>query len=273
VYGGENNYRYQNGAFIQQLPNVGINAMSNSRQGQLWISGYSEGQAFIGVYQSGGLEIRYNQAQLPGALGLINQILIDDLDRIWISDWLGNLFVSSAGEDFDQVDLPAEERVSVMEKGPDNKIYLLKGGLFYVVENALSFVQYGSQNSDLSTSIFRKLKVDKNGIAWLQPTGSSYMLIFNPDHSVQRINHIEVNLPQIRINDLFSDHHGDIWMATTNGLRKWEGNAFSEYCTYNSGFKIIDFSRILASGNGDVWSVAKDPLTNTNRLILAQTGI
>jgi hypothetical protein len=47
VYGGENNYRYQNGAFIQQLPNVGINAMSNSRQGQLWISGYSEDKLLL----------------------------------------------------------------------------------------------------------------------------------------------------------------------------------------------------------------------------------
>lgn len=271
LFGGGNNYRYQNGAFVQLLTNVGIFAMNNSAGGQLWVAGVKDGQSFIGVYRSGVLEIRYNQDQLPGEMDLIDQILIDDLDRVWISDWFGNLGVSSESG-FDLVDLPGEERVTVMEKGPDNKIYLLKEGLFYVVENASSFIQYESQNSDLPTSFFRRLKVDRNGTAWLQPTGSSYILNFNPDRSVKRINLNEVNLSRIGINDLFSDHQGDIWVATSNGLRKWEGHTFSEYCTYNSGFKIIDFSRILASGNGDVWSVAKDPATKANTLILAQTG-
>ncbi|GJM28249.1 MAG: hypothetical protein DHS20C17_08840 [Cyclobacteriaceae bacterium] len=273
LYGGEKNYSYQHGAFIQELPGVQIASMNSSQSGETWVAGEIDEQKIIGIYKSGTLEIIYNQSQLPNEMGPIDQFLIDDSDRVWISDLYGNLYVNSS-DGFDLVALPSQVRLSAMEKGPDNKVYVLKEGLFYVVENAATPVQFGKQNSDLPTSLFRNMKIDRDGVVWLQPGGSSdYLLQFNPDQSVKRINLIDAEIIGIRINQLASGADGTIWIATTNGIRKWENQSFSAYCKYNTGFRLLNFRQVLVASNGDIWSSARDPATQENLLVLSEAGI
>jgi hypothetical protein len=271
LYGGEVNYRYQNGVFSNPLTSTQITAMNNNG-GLLWIAGRINRQVVIGTYTEGELEIRYDLTNLLEEDTRIERLLVEGSGRVWFSDNKGNLFVNS-GNGFNRVAFSSREWVTKLLEGPDNKVYILKGGRFFIVEDAQNFVQVSRNNANIPVDFFRNLAVDGNGVAWLHPGASNPFIIqFFNDFEARRLNFRSINLVEIRINDLVTDPSGNIWAATSNGLRKWDGDSFSSYCDYNTGLDILDFSSIGVSQNGDIWSIGRDTTNLQRTLLLAQPG-
>ncbi len=271
LYGEGVNYRYQEGNIDTPLPDMRVTAMNN-RNDQIWIAGKIDQQSIIGTYINDVLEIKYDLSDLLAEEIQIDRLLVDEIDRIWFSDDDGDLYVNSGGG-FERVPFSSQQWVSKLLQGPNNNVYLLKGGRFYIVEDAQNFVQVDRDNADIPVEFFWDLAIDAEGIAWLRPTESNpFLLQFSSDFEVRRLDYREINLLEIRINDLVADPNGTIWAATSNGLRRWDGDSFSSYCDYNTGLDMLNFSSIAVGKNGNIWSIGRDTTNLQPTLLWSQTG-
>jgi len=273
LYGNEKNFLYSSGIFKNVLPVMEIRAMNNDGQGNLWITAVQEQQAIVGTYRRGEFKIKYTVDSIPGTFQTIDQILVDDLDRIWISDNTGNLYANT-GDGFKLVVTTSQNRVFNMKQGPNHSVYMLRGGNLHIFDDPKTYSQLSRENSDLTTDFFRDLEVDKDGVAWLLPSGSAaYLLQLTPDHQVNRLDFYNINLAELRVNAIETDPLGDIWAATSNGIKKWEGNSFSNYCRYNTGVGVLTFSRIVVGNDGRIWSLGRDQKNLEQRLMLSEPGL
>lgn len=272
-YGKEKNYLLVGGVFQEPLPGLEIAAMSKDSQDNIWIAGFQDGEVIIGTYLSGRFEPKFDSSDFALDFSGIDQFLVDGSNRLWVGDNFGNLHVRSENE-FDLVTGLTDGRVWTMRNGPDNSIYALKGGQFYIFESPQKFIHVGKHNSELPSDFFRTLEVDAQGVAWMQVSGSSsYLLQFMPNYQVIRLELHKINLSDIRINSLTTDLNGNIWAATSNGIKKWEGETFSKYCTYNTGVPILSFSRMAIGKSGNIWSIGKDTASLQPILMLSKAGI
>jgi len=151
---------------------------------------------------------------------------------------------------------------------------VLKGGKFYIYQSPQKFVLFDKDNSDLPAVFFRSLEVDTEGIAWLRAGSSQpYFILFKPDFKTNRLDFTDVNLAGTRVNAISSDSFGNIWVATSGGIKKWEGTSFSAYCKYNTGVPILNFTQIEVGDDGNIWSLGIDIENSEAGLMLSQPGI
>lgn len=272
-YGKEKNYVFNGVSFIEQLPGIIISALSNDKAGNLWVAGVQNDVTVLGVFRSGVFQNMYQGKDLPSSLAEVDKLLIDDNNIVWVSNKQGALFADS-GEGLEVIPMESEVRVSKMVKGPNKTVYMLKGALLYIFENPNDFVQVGKGNTDLPTDFFRTLEVDADGVAWLRVGGSApFFLNLMPNLEVRRLEYYDINLAEIRVNAISTDGLGNIWIATSNGIKKWEGGSFSRYCTYNTGVPILNFHDIIVGENGNIWSIGNHLETSQFVLMLSKTGI
>lgn len=271
LYGTSGNYLNQDGTFSNQLDGLNVRAMDNATDGNLWIGAEKDQKPLVGTYEQGELVVKYQQDDFPTDFGLINSILLDNQQRVWVCDWAGKLIVND-GSGFQSIELPTTLPVSKMIKGEGDQIYIIQGSAFYILSNAETLEQFDRSNSDFPTSYFSDLAMDNQGVVWLQPRGTNrYLVQLYPDRSVQTVD-LNRNLLGVRINSLATGPNRSIWIATTNGIRKWEGSNFSSFCTFNTGLKSLDINELKIGSNGNIWIETKDPETNKNLLILSEVG-
>jgi hypothetical protein len=271
-YGGEKNYQLVGGIFKEKLPNMKIAAMSNDSRGNLWIAGFQDGEVVIGMYQSSIFEPKFYSKDFPSSFTGINQFLVDEENRVWLSDNFGNMYAQSE-DGFDLISGFSDGRIWTIRKGPDGTVYVLKEGKFYIYQNPQKFMRFDKDNSDLPAVFFRSLEVDTEGVAWLRAGGSQpYFIQFKPNFETKRLDFANVNLAGTRVNAISSDSFGNIWVATSSGIKKWEGASFSTYCKYNTGVPILNFTQIEVGNDGNIWSLGIDLENSEARLMLSQPG-
>ena len=270
-YGGEQCHVLSDGSFKNIFPDVGVTDLQNDNQGNLWVAGFKADEPFIGTYINGQLEMEPITVPLPGGLSGIDKIFIDDLDRLWISDEEGTIFVRNHNQEYETIQVAPERRVTKILSGPDHKVYMLKGQMFLIFDPDLNPFIMNDQNSELPTDLFRDMAVDGQGVAWLRYSRPApYLVKFLPDGQVEVLDFYDINLAEARLNSLTTDHLNNLWAATSKGIKKWEGSTFSSYCTYNTGIDILEFSSIIAGENGIIWSIGEDTTSLQRKLLQAQ---
>ncbi len=272
-YGGEKNYQLISGVFQEKLPNLKIGGMSIDSQNNLWIAGFQDGEVVIGMYRSGKFEPKFYSSDFPLLFFGIGQFLVDEENRVWISDNTGNMYAQSE-DGFDLISGFDNGRVRTIRKGPDGTIYVLKGGQLFIYQNPQKFMRFDKDNSDLPAVFFRSLEVDTGGVAWLRADGSQpYFIQLMPDFETKRLDFADVNLAGTRVNAISSDSFGNIWVATSGGIKKWEGASFSNYCSYNTGVPMLHINQIAVGANSKIWSVGLDLESNDPLLMLTEAGL
>ena len=273
THGRGNNYLNINGSFSSILPGFDITSLTNDNSGTVWFAANQGSMPVIGTYNEGTYEIRYTVDDIPGSFERIDQILIDDLNRLWISENNGNLLVNT-GNGFVQVVTPSEGRIFKMKKAPNNSVYTLRAGQLYEFQDPETFTRLDKSSSDLPSDFFWNFEIDKDGTLWLLPNASSSQLIrLSPDSQVATYDFYQINLAQLRITDMASDPSGGLWVATANGIKRWEGSAFSDFCKYNTGIPALNLNRIVVGNEGNLWFLGRDPLTLVRQLVHSQPDI
>ena len=268
LYGGDNCLVFSEGISNTVLTGTRITDLQNDNQGNLWVAGTNGDESFISTYRNGELDKEPGSVSLPSGLSGIDKIFIDELDRLWVTDQEGEIFVRNADMDFEMIQVLPDGRVSKILRGPDKKIYMLKGQMFLIFGIDLNPAIMNEENSELPTDLFGDMVVDGQGVAWLRYTRPAPKLIkFWPDGQVEVLDFYDINLAEISLRSMTTDHLNNLWIATSKGIKKWEGNTFSNYCTYNAGLGILDFSSIAAGNNGIIWSIGIDTVSLERRLL------
>ena len=273
VYGRDRNFINTDGEFRSILPGIQISSITSDTNGNVWFAATEGSVPFIATYTDTGYQVKYTADDFPESFDRLDLVVIDDLDRIWISESNGNLFVDS-GDGLEKAITQGQNRVFRMKKAPNNGVYLLRGGRFYMFDGPGSFIQLNQSNSELPDEFFWNFEIDNQGAVWLLPNASATQLIrLSTNGSVSTYDFLKVNMAQLRINAMTVDASGSLWVATANGLKRWEGNEFSDYCKYNTGIPALNVNNVVVSKNGDVWSIGRDPSTLVRQMVRSQPGI
>jgi signal transduction histidine kinase/ligand-binding sensor domain-containing protein/DNA-binding response OmpR family regulator len=90
----------------------------------------------------------------------------------------------------------------------------------------------------------------------------SSLLIFVFSNAGNTFNFHKLNvtsgLSDNRVQSIAEDNYGFIWMATSNGLNRYDGYTFKQYFATNLGYDHNDFTEIYVDASGTVWLKALD---------------
>ncbi|MNK34487.1 Sensor histidine kinase LiaS [compost metagenome] len=139
-------------------------------------------------------------------------------------------------------------REILFDKKIDNKIYLLtyqKG--VYVLENGATRLFF--QNPDIDT--YYSLEQDNKGNMWVGSERGAYLI--GKDGIITRFNG-ENGLSDNQVDKIFSDAENNIWISCfSDGIYKYEGDAFIRYNTFKGQNVAYPISGIAADKNDRLW--------------------
>ena len=209
-YGGQRNYQLVSGLFEERLKNVEIKALGNDSSDKLWVAGLVDDQLILGVYEDGTLQTKFTVNDFDKPILSVDRMLVDALDRIWISDSQGNLFAQDSEGRFQSIEVIPERRISKMSRGLDSTVYMIKGGLLVKFDGPKEFSILNSENTDLPIDFFGDLEVDSQGNVWLSNNGvSPSMIKLMPDLQIEKYHFYDINMAEQRLNAMTTDQSGE----------------------------------------------------------------
>src|SRR3569833_3357784 len=82
------------------------------------------------------------------------------------------------------------------------------------------------------------------------------------DALVTTLFDVDQGLPQSSVKDILQGRNGDLWVATQEGLARFDGQKFSVYNTRNTpGLVSNNLHQLLEDGSGDLWILAGSGVT------------
>ncbi len=273
---GQNDmYRFQNGQFEEVPFEYEVNELASDHAGNLWIAARWENKGLLGLWNDGEFEALYEDTEIGGPIFNIYRMTVDHQGMLWFSSVNGEIFRQTEAGDFEQIPDQSDVPVSKMLSSSDGTLYMLKGFEILIFKESLTPQTLSTSNSGLPIGYFRDFAVDNQGVLWLTVAGlkETYLVRIYQDQTVEVLELADLNMPETFINAIWSDSEGNIWLATSNGIKKWEEEYFSGYCTFNTGNPILSPTDIVVDSQGIVWSMGKDAVDSRRKIIRTDTGI
>ena len=112
-------------------------------------------------------------------------------------------------------------------------------------------------NSFLSDQSIRAIKSDSNGNLFIGTNNGGLQILNTKTKTVQTFRHSNTernSLSNNSIQDIFIDSRNRVWIATSDGLNKFDlaSKTFRNYST-NAGFSTNFFSSVIEDNSGDIW--------------------
>ena len=106
--------------------------------------------------------------------------------------------------------------------------------------------------------------IERTGTTWWVGTTGGLMRYDTVDKSVTLFNRGSSELPANYINDLAVDDNGTVWVATKNGLARYEGGRQFSTFSFNSGFYSPHMFRVKNEKGKGLWVVTDSALCLLN---------
>ena len=194
------------------MPSRMVVAVAQDRQGYIW-AGTDDGLARVdGV----GLRVWRNDPADPGSLpgNEVETLLVDPLDRVWVGS-------NGAG-------------LSML--GPDRTAFVRFPGLNEACEGQFWSLAYASRSLWIGTN--------QHGVCRRSEDGT--LVNYQADPADPR------SLPDNTIYSLLSDPQGRVWIGTSNGVARWDGDGFTRIApALLSGKSVF---RLTREPDGTVWA-------------------
>ena len=196
-------------------------------------------------------------------LDSVRDLYVDENNILWISDkgdfeYPPDMFTFD-GTQFTKVLDEYLHHVPIWEMAQDsnNDIWLTGYGAIYKYTRTDNVVnKYLTPEPNEVRNIVPYIAIDKNDVCWTSiaypDSGVSYLAsfqdeiwtVYNEDNSI---------LPRGLIRDLIVDQNDNIWIATDDGLVRFDGDNWTVFSTDNSGL-VNDKVRCLAvEHNNTLW--------------------
>jgi len=240
-YEGIINYNQENG--------LGDNFIKNAyqdKEGNIWIGTYSNGLA--GIIDEAFVFYNFKTEGFNDVLSITS-----DKDNFWLGSHKYLIRVDTKNPMVRKIyseknGLPSDD-ITALHLTPDGTLWFgtEKNGLFKMdVRN-----EHISKFFSSSNSIENKINGIKelNNILWVATNGGVFE--FNLKTGTSKHYSTDTDLPHNKINDIFIDSHGIVWIATkSNGLVSL--NSDKHYKIEGSGE--LEFMAITEDKKGDLWA-------------------
>ena len=191
---------------------------------------------------------------------------------MWLGTLTGKLYIEQESGAFLEFTQFPNSFIGRLQTGPNNTILAIKGFDLLIFEDRVQPPEVlVFSESGLPGGFVSEFAVDQNEDLWLIIQG------FQRGVSLARLNlsttnaevfdPLTINIPDTFAQSLTVDNTGALWLATSNGLRRWDGERFSNYCQYNTQSPILSISQVAIDENGTVWSLGLTPDELEPRLV------
>ncbi len=200
-------------------------------QNQLWIGTTGGG---LNILDLATRQIHRYTGTPPDPEGVnsetIRSILKDDRGNIWLGTYYDGLYQlknnQSSFDHYDQSSGLLAKKVQSLAEDNDGKIWVaMIGGLMQFDPEEKAFLRYVRPEDGLPYTDMQKLFIDHTGLIWIG-TQSNGITIFDPSRNTfQSVcsNQKPEDLTCLDwLTDFLPEPNGDIWVATQEGLCKWE---------------------------------------------------
>jgi ligand-binding sensor domain-containing protein/serine phosphatase RsbU (regulator of sigma subunit) len=270
--GGFKRYNVKNG-----LSNSSVWAIAQDKSGFMWFG------TFDGLNRYDGYQFKVfkhnpnDSTSLPG--NFINSLYTDRKGRLWVGTFDGLGLYDPAQENFRKYVPQVKDGIGISQVIEDLQGNLLVGtwsGLNRFNETTQKLETYlpdGKKNA-LTDAWANVLLVEKNGNLWVGLGEKGLLLYEGPNRQLQVFQFQEndpYSLSNNRIECLFQDSKGQVWVGTQQGLCRYEGQGRFKQFLANPGAlanldrpltQLVD-GRIMAISEdkaGDVWIATQNGL-------------
>jgi ligand-binding sensor domain-containing protein/serine phosphatase RsbU (regulator of sigma subunit) len=216
-------------------------------EGNIWIGTYSNGLA--GIIDEAFVFYNFKSE------GFGNDILSVTADKEYF--WLGSRKVifridsknSSNRNIYSEKNGIPSDAITTLFSAPDGILWIgtEKSGLYKMEINSGAIRKFFSSSNSLENKI-NAIK-SRSGLLWIATNGGVFS--FNLKTGVQNHYSTDTDLPHNKINDLFIDSKGVVWIATkSNGLIAL--NSDKRYKIEGTGE--LEFTSITEDKKGDLWA-------------------
>lgn len=243
-----------------------LRAITQDAKGNVWVG--TDDQGLVRIDSSGKTGKVYKpEAGKRNSIGhrFIRSLWVDANRNLWIGHYHGFSKYRAATDDFITYQPKGEH-------GEEIRVYDLKGdqqqGIwmaawdlvmhFDPATNRYAFIsQSSSGNPGFSIQNIRELELDASGTPWIV-VGEKGISIFNKAKNMFTTLHSSPDdpgsLPSNNIFDVFKDSHGNVWLATADGLCHFNvADKSCETYTVNNGLPSNLVYGIMEDSHGQLW--------------------
>ncbi|HVL69969.1 MAG TPA: two-component regulator propeller domain-containing protein [Vicinamibacterales bacterium] len=220
------------------LANDDVTVLAEDRSGVIWVGTYGGGISGFAPAHARRFPYHKTIATDPGSLAddRVQALLVDRYRTLWVGTWGGlsrlrhgeERFVRLVHDPADPRSL-SDNRVNDLAEGPDGALWVatMDGGVNRidpVTGRITRFQQPRTLRGPAAGDRVFGVHVDRHGVVW---TGTLYngLQRMEPDGSItifQPVAGDDGSLPDLRVNRVFEDSRGLLWVATHGGLAFFE---------------------------------------------------
>jgi ligand-binding sensor domain-containing protein/signal transduction histidine kinase len=245
---GEGLWQLQNGMLRQYttahgLVNNSIRSLFEDNKGRLWIG------TEVGISLMENDRIKAVSVFEENYHAFINDITQDAYGTLWFATDAGLLrhhngrfdlyFTDPEGGANELLNLHADQQGSLWIGTYHKGLIRLRDG---------KFTNY-SMAEGLPNEVVNVVWPEKEGGSWVGTNGGIAFV----DNGVQRVYQLADNQAANRVRDIFRDSKGNLWVATYNGLFRFNGKSFVRAMYKGAGLSSDKVRRIAEDRQGRLW--------------------
>lgn len=214
------------------LPNSWVTQVEFNSEGNVWISTYGGGMAYVenGQWQ------QYNAGNSLLESSYITDIVLNGDDELWIALGFSNL-MRKMGDNWEvftpeNSGFPSYD-ATTLARGADGSVWIGTGDNKLVRYHSDTWTVYDSENSPLENQSIYKIFVDSRGGVWVM--GSYDYLAYLLDDVWTIYNSSTTEWPGLFMYCLEEDHLGRVWLGTDMGVFRYDENQWEHFTELTSG--------------------------------------
>lgn len=237
--------QYIHDVWQDELPQVSVLTVAQTKDGYLWLGTYEGLVRFDGIQFS---VVHPQNLNIPKSNGVFS-LFEDSQGRLWIGTVGGGLLCLKDGQ---------FSGYSIQNGLPDNSVRAIcedqKGNIWIGTEDGLGLLENGkirvfTTQDGLGSNVIRTLCCDRSGKVWIGTIGG-LSCFENGAFTCLTTNQ---GLLNNRVNAIYEDLEHTIWVGTEGGgLSRWQNGHFQNY-TVQQGLASNIILSVLEDRDGNLW--------------------
>ncbi len=243
----------------RSLNNRNVLSLCTDARNTVWIGTDGEG---VNLFQKGERTAIYNRIGPQQELGPVLSLFTDSRKRVWLGTFKSGAFVREAGsETLRSVSLRDSYDKDIRCFYEDARHHLWIGnssGLFKLDPQSFqTLAHYHTANSPLPDNLVRCVTGDDSGRLWIGTFGEGLCVVTPAEHDLEPVVLFseKKGFCSNRINHIFKDSGGAIWVATSDGLACFPTSDLLHYKVFGreDGLANTFIRAITEDAQGNLW--------------------
>jgi len=222
-----------------------VRTLRETSDGRLWIGTIGQG-----AYTLHGGRLTVVGADNPSDLRLPSRTtlsLSEDAEKnIWMGTQAGLVRFSRSPVELISLPDASDSDFETVSTDRDGSLWVASTGLTHLVDKASAPAAFPALHGARVRNVFRA----QDGALWIGTDGRGIFRL-GPDNRAEQFTRAN-GLVNNFIRGILQSRHGDLWVATDEGVSRWSHGTFQNF-TVQDGLVYFSVRSMLEDRNGDLW--------------------